>query len=247
MASAHVVRWLGFVDFIDNMTSHPLVTTGYPFPPDFAVAEYEAIHQRVSAKSKPNMGAWEQYTGAWNGLAHRFRTCAESDEAFTASIRQAGDAPPPSERYIQERELFSFFVAGLSSVESLCFALFAIGAMLRPNDFPMGTPKELRAISPESTARTFGSLYPGDAFTSALQQLTRSQEFRDWKEIRNILAHRAAPGRIIFAGITSNQQAAQWKVGISLDLNTTSSRRQWLSGQLTAVLRAVVSYIALEF
>ena len=211
-------------------------------PADFAVAEYEAIGDRIRPKS--TLAAWRLWAGGWNGLENRFRSCAESDEAFTASIRQGGGGPPPPERYVQERELFSFFVAGLASVESLCFGLFAIGSLLRPSDYPTATPEDLRRISPESTARAFGTFFPGDALALALQSFTASQEFRDWKEIRNVLAHRSAPGRRIFSG---TQQAAEWWGGIPLDQNTTTSRRHWLSGQISAILGAARSFTEREF
>ena len=38
-------------------------------------------------------------------------------------LKKAGDAPPQPKRYIQEKELFHFFVNGYSTLESFCYAL----------------------------------------------------------------------------------------------------------------------------
>jgi hypothetical protein len=167
------------------MANQTLSTTGCVMPSDFNVAAYEAVHQRVSANSHRNQDAWEQYAGAWNGVAYRFLACAESDIAFTTSIRQAGDTPPPLERYLQERELFNFFVTGLASIESLCFGLSAIGSMLAPAKFPMKTLNHLKNIYPKSTATRFASVFSGEPLSATLQHFTATPEFQYLNDIRN--------------------------------------------------------------
>ncbi len=231
------------------MSNPPLSTTGLVMPGDFAVAPYEAVHAHVSARNVNDL-AWSEYAGAWNAVAHRFRACTDHDEAFTHSIRQAGDAPIPPERYVQERELFNFFVNGLSTIESLCYGLFAIGAMVNSARFPLATPKDLKFINPEKTATTYRAAFRGGALTGALGQLVSDPQFASWKDARHILAHRSAPGRTIYMMSVGSAPVAptpaQWKIGsgVPLDASTTVSRRAWLAAAISSLLTAADSFTA---
>jgi hypothetical protein len=216
-------------------------------PPDFNVAAYEAVHRRVNDNPSLNQVVWEHYAAAWNGLAYRFLACADNDTAFTTSIRQARGAPRPPERYVQERELFYFFVTGLASIESLCFGLFAIGSMLAPVSFPMKTAKDLTNINPIFTAKKFKQAFLTEQLTNTVNRLITAQEFKDWKDIRNILAHRAAPGRVIYASLADVELAPLWKTGITLDEHTTSSRRQWLAQKLDELLNDADTFTMNQF
>lgn len=206
-------------------------------PRDFAVEPYEAIRSRVVAKKDAYPHSWAQYAGAWNAVAYRFLSCADHDRAFIESIKRAGNAPPQPERYRQERELFGFFVTGLAAIESLCYGLFAIGSMLDAQNFPISTPRDMRSISPEKTAKQFAAAFPKEGITAALQQMRSAQDFRDWKEIRNLLAHRSAPGRAFHLGGPHHGEAL-WVKGIQIDKNTTASRREWLAKTIRALLNA---------
>jgi hypothetical protein len=246
-------------------------------PSDFNIAAYDAVYLRMNANSYRTQDTFDPYIGAWKGVAYRFLSCAESDVAFTTSLRERGPAPSSLERYRQERELFYFFVAGLASIENLCFALFAMGSMLDPHIFAMRTDKHLGDISPESTKDKFAKFFrkKGLALTlglsETLKQLTGADEFKEWKKIRNILAHRANPGRDIPAGkmlgtegevitelprpsrprggtrgaiLRSTPPPTLWKVGIELNEHTTSSRRQWLAEKLDKLLNDTDAFTA---
>jgi len=240
------------------MADHPLVTTGLIMPKDFATAPYTAVHSRVGSLIDAQPLAWPLYAGAWNAVSYRFQACADHDEAFTASVERAGGSPPSSERYVQERELFNFFVNGLATMESLCFGLFAIGSMLALPDFPIATPKDLRRITPEWTAKAYASAFPGEQITNALGQLIGEQCFIKWNEVRNVLAHRSAPGRAHFrasavsipsgdasaAVNTPSDPPSTWLNGIPIDANTTSVRRAWLADTARELLEATATFTA---
>ena len=213
-------------------------------PSDFPIDLYEAVHIRVNKKKTIYPDTWSQYAGAWNAVAYRFLACADYDQAFTESIQRAGNAPPPTERYNQERALFGFFVTGLSVIESLCYGSFAVASMIDVQNFPMTTPQNLKDINPEYTTKKFISVFPTDPITILLKQLTTSQDYRDWKDIRNILAHRSAPGRTIQFSINPGSQidGALWINGINIDINMTSSKRQWLSTILRKLLEETNSF-----
>jgi len=219
------------------MPNQPLSTIGLVMPGDFAVVPYEAIHSRVVAKKEAYRHSWAQYASAWNALAYRFLSCATHDREFTQSIKRAGSSPPQPERYIQERALFSFFVTGLAAIESLCYGLFAIGSMLNAQNFSITTPQDMRLITPRKTARQFAAAFPKEHIAAALQQMRNAQDFRDWKEIRNILAHRSAPGRLFHEGGPHHGETL-WVKGIQIDENTMASRRQWLAKTVRTLLIA---------
>src|SRR4051812_16010084 len=100
-----------------------LTTVGLAAPKDFPFDSYEAVHARVSRQKDYSPAAWSEYAGGWNAVAYRFIACPEHDRSFTQNFRVYGRAPEPPHRYLQERELFGFFVSGQATLESCCYAL----------------------------------------------------------------------------------------------------------------------------
>jgi len=179
-------------------------------------------------------------------MAFRFLCCAEHDDSFTGSVQRSGTAPAMPERYIQERELFAFFVTGLSAVESFHFAAHAIAACVQPLAFPMSTDEELRQLTIGTIATRFAAVFPGDPLTVAMTTLRADKELSDWQSIRNILAHRLAPGRTHYArvgGSPAGLESTTWLKGIPIDLATTASRRSWLAGVITDMVQAADGFV----
>ncbi len=224
-----------------------LSTIGLVMPEDFAVEPYEAIHSRLTIEKENQPDAWAEYAGAWNAVAYRFHACADHDEAYTESIQRAGDSPPQPERYIQEKELFGFFVTGLSAIESLCYGLFAIASMLNERCFLMTTTKDKRSIRFRKTTQQFAKAFPGEDVTCALEQMRDSEEFSEWREIRNILTHRLAPGRVVHLSTKSSSRPSLWKIGTPLDGETTASRRKWLAVTISRLLKATDEFTDSRF
>lgn len=216
-------------------------------PSDFPSEPYDEVSRRVGSFSTHTPATLSHFAGAWNAVAYRYSACADYDVAFTDSIRCYGDAPPPQERNLQERCLFGFFVSGLAALESIYYGLFAVGALLNPAHFPLSTDNEMRAVNPRSTADHYFRVFPSEGITNVLLQLEQSQEFKDWREIRNILAHRTAPGRIIHASTTGIDSPALWRTGIPLDTNTTTSRRTWLAAKLTLLITEANAFTQSHF
>lgn len=219
------------------MSDRILSTIGLQMTDDFPIDSYKAVHERVCSNSNTESELWSEYAGAWNAIAYRFQALTDHGTAFSESIRRSGDGPPQPERYIQERELFAFFINGLATIESFCYGLFSIGSIVDSVAFPVATPKDLKLINVERTGVEFKKTFPGKGVTMALERLIDSNEYAKWKEIRNILAHRSAPGRIIYLSSGSPAAAAQWKIGIPLDETTTKSRREWLAKTLGVLLQ----------
>jgi len=117
-----------------------------PMPLDFATGPYETIQQRISVDLGEGYAeSLQMFAGAWNAVRYRYLACVEHDQSFTSSIQQQ---LTPLERYHQERDLFGFFVSGLSTIESLCYGLYAVASIIEPAGFAIRTQQDLRGVTP---------------------------------------------------------------------------------------------------
>lgn len=197
-------------------------------PADFPVAAYESAYWLVDSKrqiSPPE--TWGQYRDAWKALSYHFLSCAGHDEAYTASVQHHGDAPQHPERYKQEHHLFGFFYTGMAALEALHYGLFAMGALVRPQLFPMVTRGDRRAITPAKTFETFSIVFPNEPLTLKLDALKADQEWNDWNDTRNVLSHRMIPGRqYLLSTAESGPGGALWRIEngieIAIDSRTTA-------------------------
>jgi hypothetical protein len=222
-------------------TNAPLSINGLIMPPDFPVAEYESVHKRVEPRARSSKDIYEQFAGAWNAVAYRFLAVTEYETAFGASLSTGGGSPKPSERYQQERDLFGFFSNGFSVFEAVFYGLFGLGAFLSTTNFPMSTAKDQQRISPSSTVAAIAKAFPGEPINQVLSGISSDPAYVEWREVRNILTHRAAPGRTFFVGIgTDDTLPDQWKIkSIPLDAKMAPSRRGDLSRLLGLLLQGI--------
>jgi hypothetical protein len=229
-----------------------VTTIGLEMPADFPLDPYEAVHKRVchweeqmrrsSATDQPS-SVWSEYAGGWNAVAHRFLSCAMNSDRFVASIRRFGPSPDSEERHVQEDALFCFLVNGLSCLESLGHGLHAIASMLRNRDFPMVTESDLREVSVSKTTERFQRVFPAEPITSALVKLATAREYKNWKRVRNVLAHRAHPARVFTTG-----GPVKWQLhDIAIDEKTTTVHRGWLAANLLSLLEAASEFTARYF
>jgi hypothetical protein len=130
-------------------------------------------------------------------MAYRFVECFDHSAQFAASIREHGLAPVPTERFRQEAALFGFFVSGLSSIECFLYGLHALAWAASGNRFAMETGNQKRGVTIQATTGGFVECFPNDQITAELSALREEDGFVEWSELRNVLAHRAAPGRLI--------------------------------------------------
>jgi hypothetical protein len=219
----------------------PLSTNGLIMPPDFPVEHYESVHKRVEGRARTSNDTYEHFAGAWNALAYRFLAVTEYQAAFTASLSIVGGSPTPDERYRQERDLFGFFSNGFSVFESAFYALFSLGAFVSAAGFPLNTPKDQQRVSPSSTAAALARVFPSDHIHKTVSAITSDSSYLEFREVRNILTHRAAPGRTFFVGIGSDDALPDlWKIkSIPLDANMAPSRRAELSRLLRELLQGI--------
>ena len=103
-----------------------------------------------------------------------------------------------------------------------------------------------RRVNPEGIAAKFEKYFGGKSFTSTLVSVLDSQEYKAWKRARNILTHRAQPGRAYFTGGEKDGQTL-WLAGeISIDEVTTSSRKRGLSDAISRLVGCAASFCDLN-
>jgi hypothetical protein len=226
----------------------PISTVGLIMPNDFPVVYYEAVskalipHKEVEAHKE----TWAQFAAAWNGLAYRYLSCWEHNSGFTKAIRKSGKSPLPPQRYIQERELFNFFTSGLAALECFSFGVYAIGAILKPEFFPMKSEDDMRKIKLKLTANMYEKSFPQQGITSALKNTAKSSQLGEWRDIRNILIHRSAPGRKFHIGGESHGLAI-WNAKIEINEKTTSVKYEWLTSTLVKLVSAADEFTSKHF
>lgn len=227
--------------------------TGLVMPNPFPDAVFGAVRKRIFDKVPNATPAWEQMAGSHNGVGYRLRACADYSEEFTQSVQRFGEMPAPDERCRQERQLFGFFVSGYAALDSFCFFMYSAANYLRPSHFPIQLPGQIKSIGCKSTTAAFAKAFPGESITAELNALLADQMFKDWYDYRNILTHRAAPGRMFYVSVGSSapDPAADWKIGsaenLKIDANLTPPRLAWLVQTLSGLVMAADTFTQQHF
>ncbi len=205
--------------------TNSLTTNGLILDSNFPAQLYEEVQSKVR-NSFSDHSLYDHYAGAWNALACRFQGAVNSGAAFSNSIAVFGTSPNPSVRFRQEHELFCFFSAGLSAFESAFYAAFTRGAFLSPSDFPIARPEDQKKVTPSLTIGNFGRGFAIDPILAVFNTLVSDARYLQWREVRNVLTHRTAPGRIFnVSNVDVQVPADEWKLNnILLDGNLVSSR-----------------------
>ena len=219
-----------------------VMTVATPVPDEFPAAEYDRVHHAIQRHRRNP--ATPRFSLAWNALVYRYVATWGHSRDFRAAL--GGD------RYGEDKELFEFFFCGLSTVESLTYALHHVGAVVAPNKFQIA---DARAIKPWTTARCYLDAFPNESLTWGLLILIGSSEFAEWKDLRNVLAHGEHPGRIITANVgrggvhaRDEKSSDRWNLAhwglpdISVDESLTSSRLVWLMGVVDALTGAAADF-----
>jgi hypothetical protein len=126
--------------------------TSLTLPNDFPTLEFEAVYGKLhSHNHKKN--EYDLAIGAMHAMSYRFKTLAEYDDRFTASIKAHGTGPAQPIRYEQERDLFGFFSNAFSVFDTFCFgpeknapALVGAGMMGDRADVIFADPSEISPL-----------------------------------------------------------------------------------------------------
>ena len=235
----------------------PFVASGLAVPDDFPAGPFEGTYLHAL----DDIIYPEQFTGAWHGMVYRFKASAENADAFAELFRVHGSNPPSFEpRYAQDREMFEFHANGYGALDCLFYGVYFVAELVKPADFDV---TDLRKITAKGTTKLFDRYFPGEPLTAALHDTFYSEDYADWSDLRNILAHRIASGRIVYMttqGSTTPPPPNRWtsarpapaKPGYSArvlpPLEITEQglvpRRKWLAGRMDAVLSAAHEFVA---
>jgi hypothetical protein len=96
----------------------------------------------------------------------------------------------------------------------------------------------------------FEHAFSGSTLTSLLGHLLSDETYRQWSEIRNVLAHRAATARrsiqyrgpLLFAPDEPPLAVTQWAGHLHLDEATASSRYDWLEEVINQGVEATAAF-----
>ncbi len=215
---------------------------------------------------------YEHFYNAWAGIAYRLRACALHNGDFTRIFQSTRGVMQGEEMYQEDDALFGFFVKGHSALESFYYSLYALGALIvtsteEPSippsaQFPLLThlidpdhPRvSPRAITPKTTYEAYKQVFSGLPITERLGSLLEDERYKEWSEIRNVLAHRVAfAGRTTeypFAlpfGASFNQpplSVKPWGMNLALDAETTVSRYPWLRETINTALEDTATFVA---
>lgn len=231
-----------------NHNQNILQTNGLIVPTDFPNTQYEAVHKIIES-TQSGHDLYEHYSGAWNALAYRFCASIDSGNIFVASLRTHGATPPPQERYTQERALFEFYSSGFSVFESTFYGLYTIGAFLEPSVFSLSSQRDQQRVSPSRARDAFTLAFPRDPILDTFTSIFGHQEYQRWREVRNVLTHRAAPGRRLYVSLGSEDTPlTEWKLNNTpLDESIATTGRQNLSRLLTDLLTGAAHFVATRF
>lgn len=168
------------------------------FPADEMVA-FMAVARKVTLLPKKSL-AWKELGGASNLIGWRFRACYEEMSRYIESLKRFGSNVSFEELYSREKALFGMFAAGVSCIESACYALYALAS--HPNVFglPFGE-KEQRNCSPEKLKKRLINYPDAEAFVASLDLLTGSPEWALWLSLRNRMTHRSNLPQIILGAV----------------------------------------------
>jgi hypothetical protein len=230
-------------------------------PADFDQTAYRNLFE--AATQFHGRSAWPSYASGANAVAYRFAAADESHERFVVAITGADAFRLNGPRYTQEESLFTFFVNALSTLECLHFALYNLGACVKPGAFPAETRDDLRGVSIKETTRRFKMAYSGTPFTKTLLALRDSTELKALIGYRDFLTHRGVPprrhdlGYVPPGGVVDMSSArsvtipsepkdipSNWTYALSLSANMTIQPRTWLAEVTNKLLSEAATFFA---
>jgi hypothetical protein len=172
----------------------PLETVGLIMPSDFPTEDYNAVHVIVRAHHDKHSAFHQDYGGAWNAVAYRFQATIEYCDEFRAALR-IGTSPQPDGRCLQEKLLFGMFGSSFSFFEATCYAIYALGFIVAGDAIPLRSEADRKKVTFARTTAAFRSHFPNEPLTLAMNATWTDPNFKEVHRLRNLLVHRAAPGR----------------------------------------------------
>jgi len=221
------------------------------FPAD-AMDAFMAVARSITL-TPTKSEAWKELGGASNLIGWRFRGCNDYMHQYLDSWKVHGANVSFEEIYLRERALFGMFTAGVSCIESTCYALNALASHPKLLGLPFGEPEQ-RRCNPTRLKETLSKYPQAQALVATLKVLTSSTEWALWVDLRNRMTHRSNLPRIINAavGATPPPEKALYFAATSstpafeADLSHLEVMFAWLASSLRSLLEDGLAFAMTE-
>jgi hypothetical protein len=186
------------------------------------------------------------------GVALRHRAAHESGHTFAESITEHGTAPAPDLRYQQDDALFRFFVALIATLESVAYGLHAAAAILDPMNFRLANPRDQIRVTFDLATQRLHEITPAPRIAAVMESVRTDSLFTQARKVRNILAHRAGPGRHHHYGLaplppTTWRMKIHGEDDLALSPTTTTDRLEWLDVTLKRMMVEAFDFVDTRF
>ncbi|MGW3028280.1 hypothetical protein [Streptomyces sp. NPDC001221] len=136
-----------------------------------------------------------QITTALQAVVYRHRRAHETALELTDLVNLPPKDRPSNWHFTTQTRLFEFFVSLHSAFESSFYGLYFAGSRLARRYFTFADdPEKYRDVSGKSTTKAFQTAWPNDALAKAMSDLRSDPICKRLADVRNLLAHRIAPG-----------------------------------------------------
>lgn len=216
-----------------------LTSVGLDVPSDFPQAAYESVNKRAAAKKSQH---YSLFAGGWNAVAYRFVMANDANIAFAKAFAAGGRMPPAPERQVQEEALFTFFSASYAVIDSAFFALHGLLAIIGSSGIQVDDAAQ-RKVGPKSVVQELNRLFPNTPSLPLLSAVLANPKLDDLQYLRNVLNHRAIPGRNAFMGGDKHGKA-EWSLRgtVEIDASLTGDFRSYLGAATTDIVSAIEGF-----
>ncbi|MGW3311478.1 hypothetical protein ACWDG9_33400 [Streptomyces sp. NPDC001073] len=185
-----------------------MVTTrnGIEVAPGFPVAVFDRAYDAIVVRT-PGINASDieagvdiagikaEITNAFQAVTYRHRRAHETALELADLVNLPYEDRAADWHYTAQTRLFEFYVSLHSTFESSFYGLYFAGSRLAGPNFAFADePEKYRNITAGSTVKAFEAARPGDPLARAMSDLVTGDFHKELAVVRNVLAHRIAPG-----------------------------------------------------
>lgn len=181
-----------------------------------AFTRYRETARRV-LETPYGTDAQQEFGGASNLIAWRFRACHEDWQAYQKWFAVSEAQGSHEANFRRERALFGMFSSGVSCIESMSYSLAALASHPHVLSLPFDAQRQLEC-NPARFADWLKKYAAASRLESAVRAMVASDEWSFWLDLRNRMTHRSALPRIIPVNVGAPTPPAQ-----ALDFAKTSS------------------------
>lgn len=214
-------------------------------PESFPAEDYISLMaeaRRVMIPDKQDVPAWKEFGGASNLIGWRYRASADAWRDHRTSLERGTKSH--EEYYEQECSLFMMFVAGVSCLESACYAMAAAASHPLVCGLQFDADRQ-RMCSPDRLRRWLVGHSKAASLARALDGLVVANQWQLWIDLRNRMTHRSNLPRRHYASVGApppvvrplNYAPTCSTPDIDANYEDWDDLQRWLALQLRDLLR----------